>query len=170
VLDIGVSAKISCRQLRVSPSNSFDEWNWFECVPDRPRKHSLTLQLKLSPVLSASALCTSALQNLNRGNGSAKSDVSMIHNSHRFSSRLMIITGTLTLITAVLFLRVSRTSRDFIVRSRIGSFLFPDSPTNAWFLTPDERVKAVQRIKVRCISPQSRSESSMNYEGKPNGS
>jgi len=28
-------------------------------------------------------------------------------------------------------------------------FLFPDSPTNAWFLTPDERAKAVQRIKVR---------------------
>ncbi|KAI0337509.1 MFS general substrate transporter [Trametopsis cervina] len=43
---------------------------------------------------------------------------------------LMIITGTLTLITAVAYW-----------------FLFPDSPTNAWFLTPDERAKAVQRIK-----------------------
>ncbi|KAI0000635.1 MFS general substrate transporter [Russula compacta] len=43
---------------------------------------------------------------------------------------LMIITGMLTLITAMLFF-----------------FLFPDSPTNAWFLTTDERVKAVQRIK-----------------------
>ncbi|KAI9510185.1 MFS general substrate transporter [Russula earlei] len=43
---------------------------------------------------------------------------------------LMIITGTLTLITAVLFF-----------------FLFPDSPTNAWFLTAEERTKAVQRIK-----------------------
>ncbi|KAF8480338.1 MFS general substrate transporter [Russula ochroleuca] len=43
---------------------------------------------------------------------------------------LMIITGTLTLITAVSFF-----------------FLFPDSPTNAWFLTEDERAKAVRRIK-----------------------
>ncbi|KAI0268093.1 MFS general substrate transporter [Gloeopeniophorella convolvens] len=43
---------------------------------------------------------------------------------------LMIITGTLTLITAVLFF-----------------CFFPDSPTNAWFLTVDERAMAVQRIK-----------------------
>ncbi|KAI0305253.1 MFS general substrate transporter [Multifurca ochricompacta] len=43
---------------------------------------------------------------------------------------LMIITGILTLITAVLFF-----------------LLFPDSPTTAWFLTMDERIKAVQRIK-----------------------
>ncbi|EIM88617.1 MFS general substrate transporter [Stereum hirsutum FP-91666 SS1] len=43
---------------------------------------------------------------------------------------LMIITGILTLITAICFF-----------------LFFPDSPTNAWFLTPDERVKAVQRIK-----------------------
>lgn len=26
-------------------------------------------------------------------------------------------------------------------------FFFPDSPTNAWFLTPEERAKAVHRIK-----------------------
>ncbi|KAH7920140.1 MFS general substrate transporter [Leucogyrophana mollusca] len=44
---------------------------------------------------------------------------------------LMIITGIVTLITAVLFW-----------------FLFPDSPTTAWFLTPEERVLAVQRIQV----------------------
>ncbi|KAF4572524.1 hypothetical protein EYR36_007031 [Pleurotus pulmonarius] len=43
---------------------------------------------------------------------------------------LMIITGILTLLTAVAFW-----------------LFFPDSPTNAWFLTPDERIKAVQRIK-----------------------
>ncbi|KAF7437247.1 hypothetical protein PC9H_004084 [Pleurotus ostreatus] len=43
---------------------------------------------------------------------------------------LMIITGILTLFTAVAFW-----------------LFFPDSPTNAWFLTPDERIKAVQRIK-----------------------
>ena len=27
-------------------------------------------------------------------------------------------------------------------------FFFPDSPTNAWFLTPEERIIAVERIKV----------------------
>ncbi|KAH9886673.1 MFS general substrate transporter [Cubamyces lactineus] len=43
---------------------------------------------------------------------------------------LMIITGILTLITAVLYW-----------------FLFPDSPTNAWFLTSEERAKAVKRIQ-----------------------
>ncbi|KAF8800402.1 MFS general substrate transporter [Phlegmacium glaucopus] len=43
---------------------------------------------------------------------------------------LMIITGVLTLITALLFW-----------------FLFPDSPTNAWFLTPAERAIAVRRLK-----------------------
>ncbi|KAH8092231.1 MFS general substrate transporter [Cristinia sonorae] len=43
---------------------------------------------------------------------------------------LMIITGALTLATAVAYW-----------------FLFPDSPTNAWFLTPEERAIAVARIK-----------------------
>ncbi|KAI0321964.1 major facilitator superfamily domain-containing protein [Amylostereum chailletii] len=43
---------------------------------------------------------------------------------------LMIITGIITLLTSLAFF-----------------FLFPDSPTNAWFLTMDERAKAVQRIK-----------------------
>ncbi|KAI0819437.1 MFS general substrate transporter [Trametes gibbosa] len=43
---------------------------------------------------------------------------------------LMIITGILTLITSVLYW-----------------FLFPDSPTNAWFLTPVERAMAVKRIQ-----------------------
>ncbi|KAF9447764.1 MFS general substrate transporter [Macrolepiota fuliginosa MF-IS2] len=43
---------------------------------------------------------------------------------------LMIITGTLTLLTALAFW-----------------FLFPDSPTTAWFLTKEERAKAVRRIK-----------------------
>ncbi|KAI0743076.1 MFS general substrate transporter [Daedaleopsis nitida] len=43
---------------------------------------------------------------------------------------LMIITGILTLITAVAYW-----------------FFFPDSPTNAWFLTPEERAKAVKRIQ-----------------------
>lgn len=42
----------------------------------------------------------------------------------------MIITGGITLCNAVAYW-----------------FFFPDSPTNAWFLTPEERAKAVQRIK-----------------------
>ncbi|KAH9928512.1 MFS general substrate transporter [Epithele typhae] len=44
---------------------------------------------------------------------------------------LMIITGIITLVTAVVFW-----------------FMFPDSPATAWFLTPEERVIAVERIKV----------------------
>ncbi|KAF8136478.1 major facilitator superfamily domain-containing protein, partial [Boletus edulis] len=44
---------------------------------------------------------------------------------------LMIITGSITLLTSVLFW-----------------FLFPDSPTTAWFLTPEERVAALKRIQV----------------------
>ncbi|KAL9710473.1 hypothetical protein Ac2012v2_006007 [Leucoagaricus gongylophorus] len=43
---------------------------------------------------------------------------------------LMVITGTVTLLTAVAFW-----------------FLFPDSPTTAWFLTMDERAKAILRIR-----------------------
>jgi len=44
---------------------------------------------------------------------------------------LMIITGGITLITSVMYF-----------------LFFPDSPTNAWFLTPEERVIAVNRIKT----------------------
>ncbi|KAG6854547.1 hypothetical protein C0991_004883, partial [Blastosporella zonata] len=44
---------------------------------------------------------------------------------------LMIICGLVTLVTSVLFW-----------------FFFPDSPVSARFLTPEERVKVVQRIKV----------------------
>ncbi|KAI0032038.1 MFS general substrate transporter [Vararia minispora EC-137] len=43
---------------------------------------------------------------------------------------LMIITGLITFVVSICFF-----------------FFFPDSPANAWFLTHDERVKAVQRIK-----------------------
>jgi uncharacterized membrane protein YpjA len=48
---------------------------------------------------------------------------------------LMIITGLITLVTAAAFW-----------------FFFPDSPTTAWFLTPEERVSAVLRIKVSASS------------------
>lgn len=43
---------------------------------------------------------------------------------------LMIITGIITLLTAACFW-----------------FFFPDSPTNAWFLSPAERITAVKRIQ-----------------------
>ncbi|KAF9054008.1 MFS general substrate transporter [Panaeolus papilionaceus] len=43
---------------------------------------------------------------------------------------LMVITGILTLLTALAFW-----------------FLFPDSPTNAWFLTREERSIAIRRLK-----------------------
>ncbi|EJD04860.1 MFS general substrate transporter [Fomitiporia mediterranea MF3/22] len=44
---------------------------------------------------------------------------------------LMIICGIITIVAAVCYW-----------------FLFPDSPTTAWFLTPEERVIAVNRIKA----------------------
>lgn len=67
----------------------------------------------------------------------------------------MIITGGITLINAVAYWYVIV---DIVCRCEslivtLSRFLFPDSPTNAWFLTPDERVKAVQRIKVRLLTP-----------------
>lgn len=43
---------------------------------------------------------------------------------------LFAITGILTFITSIIFW-----------------FFFPDSPTNAWFLTPEERVKVIIRIQ-----------------------
>ncbi|KAI0819031.1 MFS general substrate transporter [Irpex lacteus] len=44
---------------------------------------------------------------------------------------LMIFTGLITLVVSVVFW-----------------FFFPDSPHTAWFLTPEERIIAVERIKV----------------------
>lgn len=43
---------------------------------------------------------------------------------------LVSITGILTFVTSIAFW-----------------YFFPDSPTNAWFLTPEERVKVIIRIK-----------------------
>lgn len=61
----------------------------------------------------------------------------------------MIITGTLTLFTAVAYWFVPTRNHKVNAISRTNvRFLFPDSPTNAWFLTMDERAKAVERIKV----------------------
>jgi ACS family allantoate permease-like MFS transporter len=43
----------------------------------------------------------------------------------------MIITGAITFATAISYL-----------------LWFPDSPATAWFLTPEERIMAIERIKV----------------------
>ncbi|KAH0583569.1 hypothetical protein H2248_009192 [Termitomyces sp. 'cryptogamus'] len=51
--------------------------------------------------------------------------------SPRLLTRLMILTGLVTLVVSGLFW-----------------FFFPDSPVSARFLTPEERVKVIQRIKV----------------------
>jgi hypothetical protein len=66
---------------------------------------------------------------------------------------LMIITGILTLITSVSFWYVFRPLALAFYSAKCR-FFFPDSPTNAWFLTPQERAIAVMRIQVRlfCFS------------------
>ena len=61
--------------------------------------------------------------------------------------RLMIITGTITLVNAAAYWYASSTFTHSY-NEQLCRFFFPDSPTTAWFLTPEERVKAVQRIKV----------------------
>ena len=64
--------------------------------------------------------------------------------------RLMIITGIITFITSILFWSVLpsmlRGCGAYSTRDR--RFFFPDSPATAWFLTPEERVIAIERIKV----------------------
>jgi len=56
----------------------------------------------------------------------------LLHSKSHFHAWqwLMVITGLITLVTSILFW-----------------FFFPDSPTTAYFLTPEERALAVQRIK-----------------------
>lgn len=68
----------------------------------------------------------------------------------------MVITGLITLIVAVVFWcvypdRIRSLMRPFRSRNLIpphDRFFFPDSPTNAWFLTNEERAMAIERIKV----------------------
>lgn len=68
----------------------------------------------------------------------------------------MIITGILTLITAVAYWCVPSLYRWTVHTDRQHvRFFFPDSPTNAWFLTPEERAKAVKRIQVRTFPSSS---------------
>jgi hypothetical protein len=53
--------------------------------------------------------------------------------------RLMIITGAMSIITAVAFF-----------------LYFPDSPTTAKFLTQEERIIAIQRVKVNQTGTQNK--------------
>ncbi len=60
----------------------------------------------------------------------------------------MIITGLITLVTAVLFWYIFSLLFQHDTHAACARFFFPDSVTTAYFLTPEERVQAVQRIKV----------------------
>lgn len=106
-------------------------------------------QLQSSLGLSALAPYTSKHHLLNHGNGAPA--FMFIPIQLWFLSRLMIITGVVTLIVALCFLCVPELigfilfwTADYFL---ICSFLFPDSPVNAWFLTPHERALAVLRIR-----------------------
>ena len=86
------------------------------------------------------------------GNGVSFNCFVFIHRKLKtFHCRLMIITGVITLVTSVVFWQVLIFNKliDWC-QERFGfyRFFFPDSPTTAWFLTPEERTLAVQRIKV----------------------
>ena len=89
-------------------THKFEPWQWYACPP-------------LPLILPTSSLCDTPKLLVT---DSLPLKISTL-------LRFMIITGIITLLTAVAFW-----------------FLFPDSPTNAWFLNPDERRLAVLRIKV----------------------
>ncbi|KAG6866173.1 hypothetical protein C0991_007723 [Blastosporella zonata] len=62
---------------------------------------------------------------------------------------LMIITGIITFLAALSFWSVLIVVLfKPTILTALLRFLFPDSPTNAWFLSKEERVIAVRRIKV----------------------
>lgn len=63
--------------------------------------------------------------------------------------RIMIITGLITLLTSILFWWVLYFVQIWVFWTILAPrFLFPDSPLAARFLTLEERVLAIQRIKV----------------------
>lgn len=65
----------------------------------------------------------------NHGNGKFFHLITIGYSAH-FRRRLMVITGAITFIVAICYF-----------------LFFPDSPTTAWFLTPEEKIVAIQRIK-----------------------
>ena len=89
----------------------FNDWSWSEFQVSLPPQ-TLTydmLQLKLSPVSSALEPCTSEPRDSSHGNGMIKTNILHIH---QLFSRLMIITGILTLFAAITFMRAVSTSSD----------------------------------------------------------
>lgn len=58
----------------------------------------------------------------------------------------MIVTGIVTFIVGIVFWYYPHLLSVLLMLILVR-FLFPDSPSNAWFLTPEERSKVVQRIK-----------------------
>lgn len=62
----------------------------------------------------------------------------------------MLITGIVTLFIAVSFWLVPSTYSGVAASTKkrmSARFLFPDNPQTAWFLTPEEKILAVKRIK-----------------------
>ena len=171
VLIIVVRTAIIYLLLYFSPFISTNEWNWFESL------FFLSSRILIN-VFSSNCFWLHQLWILAHTYQRVRA-VAMVQpisisrqctHSSPYFSRLMMITGVLTLILAVSFLWVTQTSRSPFYHSRIYSFLFPDSPTNAWFFTEDERAKAVRRIKVCNRTSICIFGLSMNDEGKPNGS
>ena len=128
-------------------SPSFDKWSRyvFKRMSWRNWPHCLSFnQLKLYLVLSVLGPFTFTRHPLSLGNGEghlkARKDLFLLY------CRLMIITGAITLLTAVAFWCVILTN--YWASLHKNRFLFPDSPTTAWFLTTDERAKAILRIRT----------------------
>ena len=84
---------------------------------------------------------------------------------------LNAIFGIITLIASVLFwsgLRVlSMCATLTYVSHWMNRFFFPDNPTTAWFLSPDERVVAVTRIRQNQTGLENKRFKKAQYVVKP---
>ena len=104
VLAIGVSSTVRHRPHLIStPPVVLMNGTGSQPCPLAPCKCSYKLQLRSSQVSSALALCIYIPEGLSRGSGKSY-HMSCSYCNYLCSSRLMIITGILTLITAILFL------------------------------------------------------------------
>lgn len=62
--------------------------------------------------------------------------------------RLVVITGAITIVSSLAFWLVAELPGRLRTQAAVTRVMFPDSPTTAWFLTHEERVIAIQRLKV----------------------
>jgi MFS transporter, ACS family, allantoate permease len=63
--------------------------------------------------------------------------------------RLMVIMGSLTLVTSVIYWSDLHHGYESIqTNHQTLRFIFPNSPVDAWFLRPEERVVAVSRLRA----------------------